>query len=140
MAKEKNEIVRYSIAIEFDDVRHLITTARQMRLALRLAADEASSTAAETTLDATRSLNRELEGAKEGFHGNCKTLRKSAGKRRIELLLDGGDNAVNLVKSKDKGKSAEEKQLESKKERNSLKRVTSMIVESIYSIGAVMTC
>ena len=42
-------------------------------------------------------------------------------KEELELLLDGGDNAVNLVKSKDKGKSAEEKQLESKEAANSLK-------------------
>ena len=57
-------------------------------------------------------------------------------KEELELLLDGGDSAVNLVKSKDKGKSAEEKQLESKEATNSLKRVTSMIMESIYSIEA----
>ena len=45
---------------------HLIATAKQMRLALRLAADEASSTAArETALEATGKFEKELEEAKK---------------------------------------------------------------------------
>ena len=138
MAKEKKmKSSDNSYKIEFDDVLHLIATAKQMRLALRLAADEASSTAArETALDATRKFETELEGAKKAFMATAKLYENQLEKEELELLLDGGDNAVNLVKSKDKGKSAEEKQLESKEAANSLKRVTSMIMESIYSIEA----
>ena len=70
-----------------------------MRLALRLAADEASSTAArETALDATRKFETELEGAKKAFMATAKLYENQLEKEELELLLDGGDNAVNLVK------------------------------------------
>ena len=100
MAKEKKmKSSDNSYKIEFDDVLHLIATAKQMRLALRLAADEASSTAArETALDATRKFETELEEAKKAFMATAKLYENQLEKEELELLLDGGDNAVNLVK------------------------------------------
>ena len=126
-----------SFQIECDDIRHLIATSKQMTLSLRLAADEASSAIGrETALEASKNFESELQGIKKAFELTAKHYKTKMMKKDMNILLHGGESAVNLVNSKKNDKTAVEKQLESKEATNSLKRVTTMIMESIYSIEA----
>ena len=122
---------------EYEDICHLLATSKQMTVSLRLAADEAASAVGrETALSASKKFEKQLTEIKLAFEVTAKHYEAQMRRDEIGTLLNGGEQAVELVNSKNKRKTAEEKQRESKEAANSLKRVTSMIMESIYSIEA----